>query len=853
MSTEEKDPILDRAISEIRNESIDPAEVRAAADRIWTRLANAAPGAVSEQEIETIRTCADFRALLPAFRERRLSSARALLVEDHLHECAACRNALSARPKVESIPVRKPVSPVWKWAVAAAMIVAVGLSGYLAYDRFAPGPSGPRATVQAVDGTLYQIVAGVSKPLTAGMAAIQGSESVRTAKGSGAVIRLRDGSLVEMRERSELSLASRRDGVTINLAGGSIIVQAAKQRQGHLYVATEDCLVSVTGTVFSVNHGVKGSRVSVIEGEVHVEQGNQTSVLHSGDQVATSTSLTPVPVRDEIAWSRNFDQHVALLNEFAKFQKKLEAMPGPALRYSSRLLGLVPGDAVFFASIPNLGPTITETNRLFQEQMAQSDVLRQWWAEKMKTPADQAKFDAMLSRIRAFSEYLGPEIVVTLSPDSAGRNEQPVLLAEVTRSGFREFLQQEIAKIAAESEGKANIRIVDNPAQAVSTGNHDLLIWLGNNLIAASTSPAQLQKIAQGGAAAASDFKARIAAAYVDGVSWLFCADMHALISKPGSDQEGAKLSGFGDVRYLVVQRKEVDGRAENSAVLTFAQPRRSIASWLAAPAPMRVLNYISADATLAVAALAKNPGKMLEDVAGVAGTKYFAGLSEFEAKTGVNFATDLVAPLGGEVAFAIDGPVLPMPSWKLVLEVNDPERVVATIEKLSAAANSQAHAGMEPVRLDKQAAGGRMFYALTGGKPGFAAHFTFDDGLMIAAPSRDLLVRALEYRSTGYSLSRAQKFTALLPHDGHVNFSGMIYHNVGALLAPLAGAVQLTPEQRRSLEAVAPASTPTLILVYGEADRIQLASSGSFFGFRLEQMLGFSPGHGRNRARAAQ
>ncbi len=847
MSIEEKDPILDRAISEIREESIDPADVRAAADRVWARLSSAAPAGASE-EVETIRSCADFQALLPAFREGRLSSARAMLVEDHLHECAVCRKALAARPWVETIPVRKPMSPVWKWAVAAAMVVAVGLSGYLAYDRFAPGPPGPRATVQAVDGVLYKVAAGVSTPLAGGMAAIEGSEAVRTAKGSGAIIRLRDGSLVEMKERTELSLASRRDGVTIQLAGGSIIVQAAKQRQGHLYVSTEDCLVSVTGTVFSVNHGVKGSRVSVIEGEVRVAQGDRTSVLHAGDQVATSAALTPVPVRDEISWSRNFDQHVALLNEFAKLQTKLEAMPGPALRYSSRLLGLVPGDAVFFASIPNLGPAITETNRLFQEQMQQSEVLRQWWAEKMKSPEDQAKFEQMLARVRAFSDYLGQEIVITLSPGAAGRHEKPLFLAEVTRSGFREFLEQEIAKLAAESGGKANIRIIGSPAQAVATGDHELLIWLGNNLIAASSDPAQLQKVASGANAAASDFKSQIAAAYAQGVSWLFCADMHTLVSRSSSGDEGAKLSGFGDVRYLVVQRKEVNGRAENSAVLSFAQPRRSIASWLAAPAPMRVLNYISADATLAVAALAKNPGKMLEDVASVAGSKYWAGLSEFEAKTGVNFATDIVAPLGGEVAFAIDGPMLPVPSWKLVLEVNDPERFVATIGKLAAAANTQARAEMEPVRLDKQAADGRIFYTLTGGKPGFAAHFVFDNGLMIAGPSRDLLVRALQYGPTGYSLSRSPKFTALLPHDGHVNFSGMIYHNLGALVAPFAGAVQLTPEQRRSLEAVAPANTPTLILAYGEEDRIQLASSGSFFGLRLEQMLGFTPQGARNR-----
>jgi len=40
MNTEGKgqDPILDRAISEIRNEPIDPAEISAAASRVWNRL-----------------------------------------------------------------------------------------------------------------------------------------------------------------------------------------------------------------------------------------------------------------------------------------------------------------------------------------------------------------------------------------------------------------------------------------------------------------------------------------------------------------------------------------------------------------------------------------------------------------------------------------------------------------------------------------------------------------------------------------------------------------------------------------------------------------------------------------------
>ena len=98
-----------------------------------------------------------------------------------------------------------------------------------------------------------------------------------------------------MNQRAELAVSADRRNTTIHLDQGSIIVQAAHRKTGHLYVSAPDCNVAVTGTVFSVNSGTKGSRVSVIEGEVHVKHAGVESILHSGDQVATTQSVGPFP------------------------------------------------------------------------------------------------------------------------------------------------------------------------------------------------------------------------------------------------------------------------------------------------------------------------------------------------------------------------------------------------------------------------------------------------------------------------------------------------------------------------------------------------------------------------------
>jgi uncharacterized protein (TIGR03435 family) len=213
------------------------------------------------------------------------------------------------------------------WSVLAAVAaVAVAVIGVTMILRMTGVDT--RATAKTVDGTLFRIVKGESHTVQAGEK-IGGGALIRSDHDSE--LTLADGSLIEMRSKSELAIEAAGDGVRIRLNDGSVIVTAAKQRTGHLYVQTKDVTVSVVGTVFFVNAGEEGSRVAVIQGEVHVQQDGTSRKLLPGEQVASNPSMVPHPVAEEISWSRSAPAHMALLLQ----QSVVPAEPTPAFEVVS--------------------------------------------------------------------------------------------------------------------------------------------------------------------------------------------------------------------------------------------------------------------------------------------------------------------------------------------------------------------------------------------------------------------------------------------------------------------------------------------------------------------------------------
>ncbi|HXX22228.1 MAG TPA: FecR domain-containing protein [Terriglobia bacterium] len=872
--TKQGKPTLDEIVAEVRRESVAEPNVEQAAERVWARLHEhfPAPTATTVPDVERIRGCTDFQALLPAYLAGNLSAARLLLVEDHLHGCVACRHALAearggARPAVaqhvEGLPTTRGASgkrPRWvlAWAIAACMTL-MWLSVILEGGRLARVLRGSeiRAAVLTTEGALYKVSDRASEALLPGRA-IREDEEIRTANASSAVIRLVDGSTIEMSQRTSFWVSKGWRDTTLHLQRGSIIVQAAKQRRGRLEVATWDCLVSVKGTIFAVEEGTKGSRVSVIQGEVQVEQGRKTQFLHSGEQLSTEADLAPAPVTHAVAWSRNSSEYLALLSEFAALHKQLEAIPGPAARYGSTLLNLVPEDTIFYAGIPNMGSTLSEANRLLQERIQQSEVLQAWW-NRQQASGEANKQAEMIDRIRSFSDYLGDEIVVAVPADK----HSPLILAEVRRPDFRAFLQSQLSQMES-GEGQLKVHIVDNPfLPPPALGTNKILVYLRNNLMALASDPRPLQKVAAlmehpaSSAFASTPFYAAIRQAYQAGAGLLICADMEQILAHSVSQKEGQPngldllrdvRTGLADVRYLVMESKDVNGRTENHATLTFAQRRRGLTAWLGSPSPMGTLDFVSPTASFALSFVVEDPREIVQEIFGLAESHdpgFTQELEAFESQTGVNVSEDLAGELGGEVTFALDGPILPTPSWKLALEVNDPVRLEETIEKLVASYNRQGNSNSGTLSMTKQDADGVTYYTLQTNRPTPASgipteiDYVFVDGYLLAASSRALLESSIQSRNTGYTLARSGDFTSRLPRDGFTNCSALAYQNLGAMLGSAGDLPMLTPAERQAIEALKQNSGPSLTCAYGEPEDIVVANTGNLFGLGFDPLLG--------------
>jgi len=860
------DRMLDRVLDEIRRDTPDEPTELSITRRVWERvgaeLAGIERGDIANRKI---RSCADFQGLLPAYADGALTGPRRLLLEDHLGECVPCRRAWNERRRPRRLLASEGAERSgWAsrlgWRTAVAAIIALAVIGLSVQTDVFSFTTGGFVRVKEIEGELFRVGANGSVPLAVGDEfVLDDGDEILTAKGSRAVLELRDETRLEMNQRSQLSLGERRhllpwretDGI-VGLDRGNVIIEAVDQGSGHLYVDTDDCRVAVTGTVFAVNHGMKGSRVSVIEGAVEVDHGGRHDVLLPGDQTTTHPSLSKIPVEDEIAWSRNVARYRDLLGEMRALGREMDAAIAPDVRYASDLLDLVPADTVVYAALPNLSGDLGHAYDIFQQRLATSDLLREWWDSTVVRQGANDEIDMLIDKIRAYGSQLGDEVVVALPWNDASLGE-PVLLARIADpERFRSLLANELDEINRH-EGGPFVELLDDGVVDSDDADTALYLSIRDNLLVAGPESAEVRAFTAGldGADAgfrSTSFHARLRQRYDEGVEWLLGVDLERMLDARGDEQGLDTLDRLGllDVQHLIVEQERRGENTQNQAVLTFDQDRRGVAAWLAQPAPMGSLEYVSPDAHFAAGFVMKDMGELVDEMFELiasADDDFEEHIARFEREQGIDVRRDFATPLGGEFAIAVDGPVLPKPSVLFIVQVYDAPRLQQTIEwtvrQLHQIIVDEGRRGLE---LRSETIGDRAYHRLESLDTGLGADYVFDEGYLIAAPSRVLLDRSMQNRRAGTTLSRSPRFQALLPEDGRVNFSAAVFQHLGPVLGRLGDFARTftNPQQQQLAEALTEETGASLTLAYGDRDRIVLVgtSEGGLFGASLGSLL---------------
>ena len=830
---------LDRLCAELRSVELPREASDLAAARVWNRLAEGLPAA-----------CAEFRSELERWiRGERPGAARQLLLEDHLQDCVACRQAWKEMRAGKAEPAGFTDQSIWKaaeprrrlqWKPALAglaLVAGLAILVTAVWER-TWAPSGSGATVLAASGPLYRL------DTPAGLTQIQGrqlayGERVRTGPQADTLLRLADGSQVEVRGQSEFALSAARQGTTLELRRGAVIVQAARQRGGrHFYVATRNALVTVKGTVFSVSEGLRGARVAVLAGQVRVDHAGRIVVLNPGQQFESDGDLTSAPLDGAFAWSRDSRHYLALLASLSSLRHDLDQVPYPGLRYDSSLLPLVPADTVFYAALPNLSGTLARSYAVVQQHLAQDPQLRAWWQRRQGHSQDMA---AAIDELQAVGADLGDEVVIAASA-LANQPSMPLILAQATNGEDLMARLRQRARPGAHPQ----LAIVADPARARSAPAADLYVWLDDGLLAASPNLAGLRQLEarlaepRGAGFAATPFYDRIATAYQQGVSVLLAADLRPIVAQVPRRSDLAEKIGIGNLDYFVATQQISSSGASDRATLSFTDARSGIASWLAAPGPMGALAYISPHPPAVVVAEVKQPSAIIHDILTISGSNdpdFNHSIAGFDPMS-------LAAPLGTEFAFALDGPLLPTPAWKAIIEVNDPEALRQAIDRFVTAWNQNALAHNRPaLDVGETQSGGQTYYRLSERGSAAEVDYTFNNGYVLFAPQIGLLDEALRYHDAEYDLARSPQFLAALPRDNEVNCSALFYQNLSPALQTLLslpGAGQMTPQQQASLERLG-AEAPSAACAYAGERTIRFAMKGpnAPFGLGLGTILG--------------
>jgi type II secretory pathway pseudopilin PulG len=273
-------------------------------------------------------------------------------------------------------------------------------------------------------------------------------------------------------------------------------------------------------------------------------------------------------------------------------------------------------------------------------------------------------------------------------------------------------------------------------------------------------------------------------------------------------------------VKYVVWKHAKVADQSFSQAELSFTSPRHGAAAWLAKPAPLGSLDFVSPKAILAGTLVLSNFAHIFDDVkelSGPANSNTFAGIAGGEKALNLSLRDDLLSQLSGELTVELDRITPGQPAWKAILKVNDTARMQKTLSILLAATQ------LKPEQYEDS---GVTSYTVQvpSGQTRVPLTYAFVDNYLLIASSPEILAEAVRLHGSGESLAKSKKFLTALPPGHTSNASALLYQNPAATYALQLR--QFAPDLADAVMPYLKDIPPSVACLYGEDSSVREASS---------------------------
>jgi type II secretory pathway pseudopilin PulG len=547
--------------------------------------------------------------------------------------------------------------------------------------------------------------------------------------------------------------------------------------------------------------------------------------------VGSATPAQKAPESPATAWTQELSKYPGLAEELSRLMIKLKdsvEFPGP--RSESRLLPILPPSTIAYISIANYGEASSKTLSIFRQELQESAVLRDWWTHGSPATAG-AKIEDTLDKVAQFHQYLGDEIVLSAALD--GKEPNFAIVAEVKKPGLKKFLDQ----IVEQNGGKAKSGLqIMEPLDLATAGlgitknnpSNALVVLVRPDFVVATGDIGALRDFSARVAQhrhefASTPFGTRVAQEYQGGVKLLAAADVQKILKDTASatgQSENLQRSGFADTKYVVWKHAQVAGKEVSRMEISFNGPRQGAAAWLAKPAPLGSLDFVSSKPMFAATIVLENLARIFDDmkeISGPASADKFAGAEGMSKAFNLDLKNDLLSLLAGEITVELDS-LNPkqQPVWRAILKVTEVNHLQQTLTALL---------GVTKLPTDHTEDGGITYYTVhvPSGATATEVGYTFVDGYLIVASSPQGVREAVRVHANGGSLAKSQEFLASLPPGESSNASAMFYQNPAAIAA-----FQLRAFSPGLADSVANSSNllpGSVIRLYGEESAIREAS----------------------------